>query len=53
MINQPIRDASTKLDIVNGERCPVRYDEEHVPRKSVNIGPCHYYLLVNEAMSDV
>jgi len=49
MINQPIRDASTKLDIVDGERCPVRYDEEHVPRKNVNINPRHYYLSVNEA----
>jgi hypothetical protein len=55
MINQPVRDASTKLDIVDGERCPVpvRYDEKHVPRKRVNIGPYHYYLLVNEAMNEV
>jgi hypothetical protein len=42
MINQPIRDSSTKLDIVDGERCPVGYDEEHVSRKRVNIGPRHY-----------
>jgi hypothetical protein len=35
MINQLIKDASTKLDIVDGERCPVRYDEEHVPRKGL------------------
>ena len=52
MINQPVRDASTKLNIVDGERCPVRYDE-HVPRKRVNIGPRHYYLSVNGAMNEV
>jgi hypothetical protein len=53
MINQPIRDASTKLDIiVDGERCPVRYDEGHVPRQRVNIGPRHYYLSVNEGMNE-
>jgi hypothetical protein len=53
MINQPIRDGSTKLDIMDGERRPVRYDEEHVPRKRANIGPRHYYLSVSEAMNEV
>jgi hypothetical protein len=52
MINQPIRDACTKLDMADGERRPVRYDKECVPRKRVNIGQCHYYLSVNEAMNE-
>lgn len=52
MINRPIGDASTKLDNVDDEQCQVRYNEKRVPRKSVNIGPCHYYLSVNEAMNE-
>ena len=50
MINQPIQDACIKLDIVDGERRPVRYNRAVY---HVNIGQCHYYLSVNEAMNEV
>jgi hypothetical protein len=53
MINRHIKDACIKLDIMDGRRCPVRYDGEHVPQKRVNIGQCHYYLSVNEAMNEI
>ncbi len=56
MINQPIRDACTKLDIVDGVMASVvQYDmtKSIVPRERVNIDPRHYYLSVNEAINEV
>jgi len=52
MITQPIRDACTKLDAVDGIMTSVvQYDmtKSIVPRKGVNISPHHYYLSVYEA----